>query len=167
MFGRSFYIKLVKFLIFAIIYLVFVYLYFLLAQMSHTEKQPQNKIGKVQEVVDKSDDVIVDNSDFALDEDPVKDEFKGIESKIVAFDKRGDPFQGVENEEQVDSKQLIEAVKEIEENDKQVVANLEEDSHDETWHEDWVLFEISKIIQKNLFIGNHKIELFLYSFQNS
>merc|ERR1712032_795642 len=119
MFGRSFYIKLVKFLIFAIIYLVFVYLYFLLAQMSHTEKHPQNKIGKVQQVVDKSDDVIVDNNDFALDEDPVKDEFKGVE-----------------NEEQVDSKQLIEAVEEIEENDKQVVAKLEEDSQDETWHED-------------------------------
>jgi len=122
MFGRSCYIKLVKFLIFAIVYLVFVYLYFLLAQMSHTEKLPQNKIRKVQEVVDKSDDVNVDNSDFALDEDPVKDEFKGAEK-----------------EEQVDNKQLIEAVEEIEEKNKQV-ANLEEESQDETWHEDWVLF---------------------------
>ena len=72
--------------------------------MSHTEKQPQNKIGKVQEVVDKSDDVIVDNSDFALDEDPVKDEFKGIESKIVAFDKQAEPFQGADKEEQDGSK---------------------------------------------------------------
>ena len=103
--------------------------------MSHTEKLPQNKIRKVQEVVDKSDDVKVDNSDFALDEDPVKDEFKGIESKIVAFDKLEDPFEGSEKEEPVDSKQLIEAVEEIEEKNKQV-ANLEEESQDEAWHED-------------------------------
>ena len=136
MFGRSFYIKLVKFLIFAIVYLVFVYLYFLLAQMSHTEKLPQNKIRKVQEVVDKSDDVNVDNSDFALDEDPVKDEFKGIESKIVAFDKQKEPFQGAEEEDQGDSKQLIKAVEEIEENNKQEVANLEEESQDDAWHEE-------------------------------
>ena len=74
--------------------------------MSNTEKLPQNKIRKVQEVVDKSDNSHVDNSDFALDEDPVKDEFKGIESKIVAFDKLEDPFQGSEKEQPVDNKQL-------------------------------------------------------------
>ena len=141
MFGRGFYIKLVKFLIFAIVYLVFVYLYFFLAQLTHTEKLPLNKIGKVQEVVDKSDDTVVDNSDFALDENPVKDEFKGIESKIVAFDKQAEPFQGADKEEQDDSKQLIKAVEEIEENKKQNVANLEEESQDEDWHEEWVLFE--------------------------
>merc|ERR1711862_415053 len=118
MFGRGFYIKLVKFLIFATIYLAFCYLYFFLAQLSHSEKTHQNKIGRVQEVVDKSDDTI-DNSDFALDEDPVQDEFKGAEE-----------------EDQGDSKQLIKAVEEIEENNKQEVANLEEDSQDDTWHED-------------------------------
>ena len=137
MFGRGFYIKLVKFLIFAIVYLVFVYLYFFLAQLTHTEKPPLNKIEKVKEVVDKSDDdTIVDNSDFALDENPVKDEFKGIESKIVAFDKQAEPFQGAEKDEQADSKQLVKAVEEIEENKKQDVANLEEENQDDAWHEE-------------------------------
>ena len=135
MFGRGFYIKLLKFLIFAIVYLAFCYLYFFLAQLTHSEKTHQNKIGKVQEVVDKSEDTI-DNSDFALDEDPVQDEFKGIESKIVAFDKQKEPFQGAEEEDQGDSKQLIKAVEEIEENNKQEVANLEEESQDDTWHEE-------------------------------
>ena len=137
MFGRGFYIKLVKFLIFAIVYLVFVYLYFFLAQLTHTEKLPQNKIEKVKEVVYKSDDdTIVDNSDFALDENPVKDEFKGIESKIVAFDKQAEPFQGGEKDEEDESKQLVKAVEEIEENKKQDVANLEEESQDDAWHEE-------------------------------
>ena len=141
MFGRGFYIKLVKYLIFALIYLLFVYLYFYLAQLTHTEKLPQNKIEKVQDVIYKSDEVIVDNSDFALDEDPVKDEFKGIESKIVAFDKLKNPLQGADKEVEADSKQLIEAVEEIDEIKKQDVANLEEEVQDDEWHEGRVLFK--------------------------
>ena len=149
MFGRGFYLKVVKFLLLALVYLVFVYLYTLLAHLTHADKLQQNKVEKVQDIIDKSDSDRVDNSDFAVDEDPVRDEFKGIESKIEAFDKLGDPFQGAEKEEIADNDIENEAINKIEElieNKEEEVANIEEDNQYDKWVEEWVWMRELNII---------------------
>ena len=105
MFTRSVYIKLFKLLIFTAFYCSLAYFYLYLARLTKSDLALINKadseknINKAEKVIAAIEDnkqaeennrnIIKD----ALNEVPFKDEFKGIESNIHAFDKKLDPLE--------------------------------------------------------------------------
>ena len=123
MFTRSVYIKLFKLLIFTAFYCSLAYFYLYLARLTKSDLALINKadseknINKAEKVIAAIEDnkqaeennrnIIKD----ALNEVPFKDEFKGIESNIHAFDKKLDPLEYLDepnskNESESENKNL-------------------------------------------------------------
>ena len=100
MFGRAVYLKLVKFLLFTLFYLGLVYFYLHLAKLTEEEGEVKiNKVEKVLEAVQSEKKGDLNTSDFAVDEEAIRDEFKGVEGTIYAFNKLADPFDDMSNED--------------------------------------------------------------------
>merc|ERR1712156_591568 len=100
MFGRAVYLKLVKFLLFTLFYLGLVYFYLHLAKLTEEEGEVKiNKVEKVLEAVQSEKKGDLNNSDFAVDEEAMRDEFKGVEGTIYAFNKLADPFDDMSSED--------------------------------------------------------------------
>jgi len=100
MFGRAVYLKLVKFLLFTLFYLGLVYFYLHLAKLTEEEGEVKiNKVEKVLEAVHSEKKGDLNTSDFAVDEEAIMDEFKGVEGTIYAFNKLADPFDDMSNED--------------------------------------------------------------------
>lgn len=115
MFTRSVYIKLLKLIIFTAFYFSLAYFYLYLARLTKSDLALINKAEKViaavadsEKNIDKAEKIIAEievnvkldkNNENAIkdpiDEVPIQDEFKGIESKIHAFNKKLDPLEGL------------------------------------------------------------------------
>ena len=131
MFTRSVYIKLFKLSIFTAFYCSLAYFYLYLARLTKSDLALINKAEKViaavadsEKNINKAEKVIAaieDNKQAdennrniikdALNEVPFKDEFKGIESNIHAFDKKLDPLEHLDepnskNESESENKNL-------------------------------------------------------------